>query len=46
MDVQRQDDQLEPTYRSLVPIRDVDLGTCWKQWTIGRVAREGQGYPC
>ena len=36
MDVQRQDDQLEPTYSSSVPIRDVGLRTCRKQWTIGR----------
>ena len=36
MDVQRQDDQVEPTYSSSVPIRDVALRTCRKQWTIGR----------
>ena len=36
MDEQRQDDQLEPTYGSSVPIRDVALRTCRKQWTIGR----------
>ena len=36
MDDQRQDDQLEPTYSSLVPIRDVALKTCRKQLTIGR----------
>ena len=32
-DVQRQDDQLEPTYNSSVPIRDVALKTCRKQWS-------------
>ena len=36
MDDQRQDDQLEPTYSSYVPIRDVALKTCRKQWMIGR----------
>ena len=36
MDEQRQDDHLEPTYSSSVPIRDVFLKTCRKQWTIGR----------
>ena len=34
MDEQRQDDQLEPTYSSSVPIRDVALTTYRKQWTI------------
>ena len=43
---QKQSDQLEPTYSSSVRIRDVALRTCRKRWTIGRVAREGQGYPC
>ena len=36
MDGQRQDDQLEPTYSSSVPMRDVALRPCRKQWTIGR----------
>ena len=36
MDEQREDDQLEPTYNSSVPIRDVALSTCRKQWTLGR----------
>ena len=36
MDGQRQYDTLEPAYSSSVPIRDVALKTCWKQWTIGR----------
>ena len=34
MDEQRQDDQLETTYNSSVPVQDVSLKTCWKQWTI------------
>ena len=41
MDEQRQDVQLEPTYSSSVPIRDVALCTCWKQWTIGRCGERG-----
>ena len=36
MDEQRQDNQFEPTYSSSVPIRDVALRICRKQWTIGR----------
>ena len=36
MDEQRQDDQLEPTCSSSVPIRDVALRTCQKQWTIDK----------
>ena len=36
MDEQRQDDQLEPTYSSSVPIWDVALRTYRKQWAIGR----------
>ena len=43
MDKQRQDDQLEPTYRSSVPIQDVVLKTCWKQWTIGRGGERESG---
>ena len=43
MDEQRQDDQLEPTYNSSVPIRDVVLKTCRKQWTIGRGGERGPG---
>ena len=31
-----QDDQLQPTYNSSMPIQDVALKTCRKQWTIGR----------
>ncbi len=36
MDEQRQDDKLELTYSNFVPIRDVTLKTCRKQWTMGR----------
>ena len=43
MGEQRQDDQLEPTYSSAVPIRDVALRTCRKQWTIGRGGERGSG---
>ena len=35
MDEQRQDDQQEPTDISSVPIQDVALKTCRKQWTGG-----------
>ena len=40
---QRQDDQLEPTYGSSVPIRDLALKTCRKQWTIERSGERGSG---
>ena len=43
MDVQKQDDQLEPTYNSSVPIQDVTLKTCRKQWTIKKARRKGSG---
>ena len=43
MDEQRQDDQLEPTYSSSVPIWDVALNTCQKQWKIGRGDERGPG---
>ena len=46
MAVQKQDDQHEHTFSSYVRIRDVVLKTCLGRWTIGGVAREGQGYPC
>ena len=39
MDEQRQEVQLKPTYSSSVPIRDVALRICRKQWTIGGVER-------
>ena len=44
MDEQRQDDKLEPTYSSSVPIRDVILKTCRFQWTIRRGGE--RVYPC
>ena len=43
MNEQRQDYQQEPTYNSSVPIRDVSLRTCRKQWTIGRSGGRGSG---
>ena len=48
MDDQRKGDELEHTYSSSVPIREVTLKTCWKQWAIGRgdekVARHEDDY--
>ena len=43
MDEQRQDVQLEPTYSSSVPIRDVAVRIGRKQWTIGRCGERGSG---
>ena len=43
MDEQRQDDQLEPTYSSSVPIWDVALKTSWKQWMIEKGGEKGSG---
>ena len=43
MDELRQDDQLEPTYTSSVPIREVVLKTCRKQWTIEKGSEKGLG---
>ena len=43
MDEQRQDDPLETTYSSSVPIQNVTLKTCWKQWTIGWSGERGSG---
>ena len=43
MDEQKQVDQLEPTYSSSVPIRDVALRTCRKEWTVGRGGERGSG---
>ena len=43
MDKQRQDIQLEPTYSSSVPIRDVALRIYQKQWTIGWSGKRGSG---
>ena len=35
------DDQLEPTYSSSMPIQDVVLKTCRKQWTIEKGGEKG-----
>ena len=43
MDEQRQDDQLEPTYNSSVPIQDVTLKTCRKRWAIEKGGGRGLG---
>ena len=43
IDEQKQNDQPEPTYSSSVPIRDVALKICRKQWTIGRGREKGSG---
>ena len=40
MDEQRQDNLLEPIYNSSVPIQDVALKTCRKQWTIEKGGRK------
>ena len=38
---QKQDDQLEHTFRSYVRIRDVALKPCQRRWTIGRSGERG-----
>ena len=43
MDEQRQDDQLEPTYNSYVPIQDVALKTYRKGLTIETGGKRGSG---
>ena len=43
MNEQRQDVQLEPSYSSSVPIRDVALRIYRMQWTIGRCAERDSG---
>ena len=43
MDEQRQDNQLELTYNSFVPIKDVDLKTYRKRWTIEKGDGGGSG---
>ena len=43
MDVQRLDDLLKPIYSSTVPIQDVFLKICRKQWMIGRGGERGSG---
>ena len=42
---QKEGDQLERTYSSLVRIWDVALRTYRKQWTIGRSGERGLGIP-
>ena len=43
MAVQKQGEQLEPTYSSYVRIRDVVLKTCQRRWTIGKNGERGSG---
>ena len=43
MDEQRQNDQIEPTYSSSVPIEDIALRTSRKQWTIETGGERGSG---
>ena len=43
MDKQRQDDQLEFTYNSSVPIQDVALKTYRKRWMIEKGGERGSG---
>ena len=43
MDEQRQDDQLETTYSSSVPIRDVALKIYREQWMIEKGGKKGSG---
>ena len=43
LDEQRQGDQLEPMYNSFVPIQDIVLKTCRKQWTIEKGGEKGSG---
>ena len=43
MDAQKPDNQSLPTYSSSVPIQDVVLKTCRKQWMIRRDGERGSG---
>ena len=43
MDVQKQDDQHEPTYSNYVRTQDVTLKTCRRRWMIGRSGERGSG---
>ena len=43
LDEQRQDDQLEPTYNSSVPIQNVALKTYQKWWTVEKGGVRGSG---
>ena len=45
MNEQKQDIQLEHTYSNSVPIRDVALRICRKQWTIGTCGERGSEIP-
>ena len=40
---QKQDDQLEITYRNYVRTQDVTLKTCRRRWMIGRSGERGSG---
>ena len=43
MDEKRQDDQLEPTYNSSVPIQGVALKTYRKRWGVEKGGSRGSG---
>ena len=43
MDEQRQDNQLESTYKSSVPIHNVALKTYQKRWAIEKGGGRGSG---
>ena len=43
IDVQKQDNQLEPIYNSPVPIQDVDLNTFRERWTLEKGGGRGSG---
>ena len=43
MDMQRQNNQLEPTYNSSVPIQDVALKAYRERWTIEKGGVRGSG---
>ena len=43
MNEQRQDDQLEQTYKSSVPIQDVTLKTYRERWTVEKAGGKGSG---
>ena len=45
MDEQNQDDQLEPTYNSSVPIQDVALKSYRERWTIEKGGGRESGRP-
>ena len=41
MDVQRQDDHIEPIYNSSVPVQDVTLKTYRERWTLEKGGSRG-----